>query len=157
MLLASTSAHSQSFPISHTRFICSLFVRLLLFFTVVVPKFVIAILLSHYGSGFVVTSDTLESLILKCLSVSVFMTVDELLFISFTPGAFKDVLKTMPPIHGNKSKIHNAERVATNARKKEARNISWVELCGIVFRPFLILITLGVLIGSARLNHCEGE
>ncbi len=67
-------------------------------------------------------------------------------------GAFKDVLKSMPAIRANSRKIHNDEE---NTAPKDRSEVSLTETCGLIFRPFLILIMLASLIGSARINHCK--
>jgi len=59
---------------------------------VIMPKVVIAVLLSVSGSMFVVMSESDQDLLLNCLAVQFIIEVDELLYNVFTPSAITALL-----------------------------------------------------------------
>ena len=105
----------------------------LCFVFVLVPKIGIACLLCHYGTGFVVTSTSIEDVLLNCLAVCFFIDVDELLYGAFVPGIMKKVIQEMPPMQGS-----GGSAVAS-----------------LVFRPFLIAICLCAMIFAPMNRYCN--
>eukprot|EP01083_Nonionella_stella_P200022 732962_1 len=72
-----------------------------MFAVVIFPKMAIALFLSSYGGGFILSSKDNANLILNTLAVTFIIDIDETLFNLFVPNNVKRVIEEIPPVRVN--------------------------------------------------------
>jgi len=92
-----------------------------------VPKLLLGLALSYYGSGFVFTSDDNESLLLNCVALTFITQVDDLAYIACVPDSIKAQIDKCPAVQ------------LTHDQKKLA-----------FMRPYIIFVSISLI---AYLSH----
>lgn len=67
------------------------------YLTIVIPKLLIGLLISFYGSGFLWTSDDNESVILNTMALTFITQTDELIYQYMVPRSLQNILEEIPP------------------------------------------------------------
>jgi len=69
-----------------------------LYFMLLLPKVVITLMLIHYGSAYVLLSETNEDLILNCVALCFIVDIDDIIYGFTTTQEVKTCLDNMPPL-----------------------------------------------------------
>lgn len=75
-------------------------VKIIFVVLVIIPKMIIALYLTHCGIKFVALAEKDTDLVLNCLAMMFVVSVDELFYITFTPGYIRGILTALPPVVG---------------------------------------------------------